>query len=212
MKNCDIVKDILPLYVDGVVSEETKELVEEHLRVCENCKKELEDLTQMLPKLKVDVEEEVEVFKKVKSQINRKKYIAASISIALTLMVVVIGYMIYENVGVVNEYFTPMDEVFVIGSQDQWILLEENLNFDSIFYQKKVTNHIVFETVVELRILDMNDEVIIDSLVIESGRRADLSVLKSNQEYQIYVKTKGESARILHFTNDKNEENLRKIK
>ncbi len=37
--NCNIIKDILPLYVDGVVSDDTKEIVEEHLEHCEECKK-----------------------------------------------------------------------------------------------------------------------------------------------------------------------------
>ena len=38
--SCDIVRDILPLYLDDVVSEETKEMIEEHLNSCETCKKE----------------------------------------------------------------------------------------------------------------------------------------------------------------------------
>lgn len=29
--SCDIIKDILPLYVDDVVSDDTKKMVEEHL-------------------------------------------------------------------------------------------------------------------------------------------------------------------------------------
>ena len=37
--SCHIIQDILPLYVDGIVSEDTKEMVEEHLRECESCRK-----------------------------------------------------------------------------------------------------------------------------------------------------------------------------
>ena len=29
--NCNIIRDILPLYLDDVVSDETKQMVEEHL-------------------------------------------------------------------------------------------------------------------------------------------------------------------------------------
>ena len=35
--SCNIIGDLLPLYVDGAVSEETKKLVEEHLAECEDC-------------------------------------------------------------------------------------------------------------------------------------------------------------------------------
>ena len=39
--NCEIIKDLLPLYVDKLVSEETKNIVEEHIEECDNCKSTL---------------------------------------------------------------------------------------------------------------------------------------------------------------------------
>ncbi len=42
--NCDIVKDLIPLYIDGCCSEESKKAVEEHIRNCDDCKKLLEDM------------------------------------------------------------------------------------------------------------------------------------------------------------------------
>ncbi len=45
MKNeCSYVKDILPLYYEGMVSEETAEFVKEHLASCEECRKRFEEL------------------------------------------------------------------------------------------------------------------------------------------------------------------------
>ena len=39
MKNdCNIVRDLLPMYIDGVVSEDSRELVEEHVAQCHACK------------------------------------------------------------------------------------------------------------------------------------------------------------------------------
>ena len=37
---CKIIRDLLPLYCDGVCSEESRKLVEEHLQSCEACKKD----------------------------------------------------------------------------------------------------------------------------------------------------------------------------
>ncbi len=37
--NCDVVKDLLPLYIDGCSSDESARLVREHLEKCEECKK-----------------------------------------------------------------------------------------------------------------------------------------------------------------------------
>ena len=38
---CNIIRDILPLYLDEVVSEDTREMVEEHLQTCEACRREV---------------------------------------------------------------------------------------------------------------------------------------------------------------------------
>ena len=37
-QNCHIIQDLLPLYVDDVLSEESKKFVEEHLKECEYCR------------------------------------------------------------------------------------------------------------------------------------------------------------------------------
>ena len=46
MKNipCEVIKDLLPLYVDDICSEKSKRLIEEHLAECEECYKYLEAL------------------------------------------------------------------------------------------------------------------------------------------------------------------------
>ena len=46
---CDVIKDLLPLYVDDVCSEKTKDLIEEHLTVCEECQKYYEALQESIP-------------------------------------------------------------------------------------------------------------------------------------------------------------------
>ena len=36
--DCDIIKDLLPLYEDNICSEKSKDLIEEHLIECEDCR------------------------------------------------------------------------------------------------------------------------------------------------------------------------------
>lgn len=47
--SCDIVKDLLPLYHDGVCSNDSKAMVEEHLAHCDSCKAELRTMVKELP-------------------------------------------------------------------------------------------------------------------------------------------------------------------
>ena len=37
-KSCELIKDLLPLYVDDVCSEESRKMVTEHLASCGNCR------------------------------------------------------------------------------------------------------------------------------------------------------------------------------
>ena len=46
--SCEIIKDLLPLYHDGVCSSDSKTAVEEHLAYCESCKAELRAMDDAL--------------------------------------------------------------------------------------------------------------------------------------------------------------------
>lgn len=50
MRNCNIVNDLLPLYVDGLLSQESITFVKEHLSTCKSCLKDYEGM-----KINVDV-------------------------------------------------------------------------------------------------------------------------------------------------------------
>lgn len=47
--NCNIVRDLLPLYHDGVCSQESRRAVEEHLTGCAACRQQLADMDAPLP-------------------------------------------------------------------------------------------------------------------------------------------------------------------
>lgn len=40
--SCEIIKDLLPLYLDRVCSNDSKVMIEQHLVECDNCKAELQ--------------------------------------------------------------------------------------------------------------------------------------------------------------------------
>ena len=43
---CDVIRDLLPLYVDEVCSEKSSEIVREHLLECDDCRSYYEELTE----------------------------------------------------------------------------------------------------------------------------------------------------------------------
>ncbi len=55
---CNVNKDLLPLYVDNVCSEESKSMVEEHLAGCEECQGYYDALREGIPEEKIAEEKE----------------------------------------------------------------------------------------------------------------------------------------------------------
>ena len=43
--SCAVTRDLLPLYAENMVEQETKVLIEEHLNECDDCKKKLSEMT-----------------------------------------------------------------------------------------------------------------------------------------------------------------------
>lgn len=89
---CTIVQDILPLYVDDVVCEDTKELVDEHISTCENCALLVNNMKKdiNMSSFAMDESENIKVVKKIKKSIKSRivKAIFATIAIIFGLYIV----------------------------------------------------------------------------------------------------------------------------
>lgn len=85
---CDVIQDLLLAYADGLLSEDSKTLVEEHLNTCKNCSKMLETI-QKTEKLEAG---SVNVLNKIKKKLLIKRIVTAVISVFLTLSIVVAAY------------------------------------------------------------------------------------------------------------------------
>ena len=72
MDNCNIIKDLLPLYAEGMVCSDSKELIEEHLANCEECRAELESLkTDIKPEEPAGEDKAIKsTLKKIKSRME----------------------------------------------------------------------------------------------------------------------------------------------
>lgn len=81
---CSVIQDLLPLYVDEVVSDDTKLLVNEHLLICEICKNEYE---QMKGTLYVPIENKATLFSQFEKRWNRKKWLLIFGSVLTTTLI-----------------------------------------------------------------------------------------------------------------------------
>ena len=91
-QNCNIVRDLLPLYVEKMLSADSQTFVEEHLKECEDCRKELESLKQGDSSVSIvkDHTDEAIPIKKVKKKLSKKKALTIITAVVLTLATIIV--------------------------------------------------------------------------------------------------------------------------
>lgn len=88
--NCGIIKDLLPLYVDQVCSDDSKELINAHLPECENCKSYLNSLRASQDVEAAAYDEEKEQ-RKVKMMRGMKKKIVSRNILVAVFTILILG-------------------------------------------------------------------------------------------------------------------------
>ena len=91
---CSVVRDLLPLYVEDMVSTETAQYVKSHLAECPECQAELESLTAgegltAIEKKPVEDAAKAKPFKKMMKRMNRQFY---SIAYAALIFLIFLGF------------------------------------------------------------------------------------------------------------------------
>ena len=101
--SCDVIEDLLPLYVDDMVSEDSRQLVEEHLKECTTCQKMMEEMKKenSLGHGKeglADAERKaIEPLKKIRRKIRRKRIAAVLMAAVLVAATGGIGHYWYYD-------------------------------------------------------------------------------------------------------------------
>ena len=104
--NCNVLGDLLPLYADDVVSEDTKRIVEEHLAECEEC---AEKYAQMKREIDEDIrlkaaEAERSALLAAKKKIRKKRIITAIFSCIIGVIVIAATVYILNNIRIPVAY------------------------------------------------------------------------------------------------------------
>ena len=87
-KDCSIVQDLLPLYAEDMLREETKEFVDGHLAQCAACRAELDALKADVKPVPVSAQP----LRDLKRQLRRKKLTAVLLAVTLALTLAAAGF------------------------------------------------------------------------------------------------------------------------
>lgn len=142
---CDVIKDLLPLYAEGMTSEDSRVLVDEHICGCESCQKVLAEMGEQTP---IPVEADPKSLAYVKRMIIRKRIMSvmASLLSLVTLASFVVTFLftpfqltkeqalddfyVREDGAVVVDYSSAVVDRMFYGRDDNRYLIEYSTRYD----------------------------------------------------------------------------------
>ena len=107
--SCGIIKDLLPLYVDQVCSDESKELINEHLPECKECKSYMDSLRESQAVEAVAYDEETER-RKVKMMLEMKKKLLFRNILVAAFTVLILGAAATSGIRYLKRATVPISE------------------------------------------------------------------------------------------------------
>ena len=96
--DCNIIRDLLPLYEDNVASQETQELIRAHLVDCLDCREELRKMRTPISLPPAEDEEAVKRFLEYREEVRRKqngkiiRFVTAVTAVVTVLIVFLLWY------------------------------------------------------------------------------------------------------------------------
>lgn len=104
---CNIINDLLPLYIDEVCSEESCNAVSEHLKECKQCKSEYENLSKRTPSFNIN---ESNLLLKIAKRWKKTKLLAFITGLAAIIFILTTCLSVYlyatQEIPVASEDIT----------------------------------------------------------------------------------------------------------
>ncbi len=105
--SCNVVKDLLPQYVENLLSPESEKEVAEHLKDCESCREIYRQMNSPEP-IAIEALREVDYLKKVKHE--RIKILAACVLTVLAVVACSV-FFLHQQRGISRQYAAKADEM-----------------------------------------------------------------------------------------------------
>ena len=154
MNNCNIIKDLLPLYKENLLSEESKIFVEEHLKSCPDCENLLKDEIQIKKK-------ESKPLDFIENRIRKETRFATLAAIALlgSILIFIISflhtprhleyekglYRVYRSDDVYTVEFSDKVSGIDYSDMEDTIYLDAyTTKYDQIFNKRRLRKSLTF--------------------------------------------------------------------
>ena len=177
--NCEIIKDLLPLYTDKACSKETMDAVEEHIHNCPVCEAELIKL-QSAPDISSSVDEDIDkAVKKANKRIKKikKKAVLKTLSITMSILLVV-GLLAYLIIPVKVAYHNYCNDGYLYslcGLIDIEIGNKQDINYKGKFADIYINDTLGSYTSTEIETGN--------KIIFEDGKELYITYIPTIKEY-----------------------------
>ena len=140
--SCNVIKDLLLIYGDESVSEDTRKLVEEHLESCEECRKYFDGINysmEMANEIKnqdINEEKQTQSIKRGFAKIRKRWIVSIVLVVALVPVFIFGGRLTINQINQSGLRFTNIDEVLLCR---KFIKAIEKHDFDKMYSLMDVT-------------------------------------------------------------------------
>lgn len=178
MNNCQIIKDLLPLYKEELLSEESKTFVENHLKTCPECENLLKDQIQIEIK-------ETKPLDFVEKRIKKESryFTLAVLALIGSILIFIISYLntprhfehekdlykVYKSKDIYTvEFSDKVSGIDYIDTEDAIYLDAYTTKYDEIFNKERPRKSLTFHKDKLKTVLYQNHESM-PNMVIGSG-------------------------------------------
>lgn len=139
MKNrlpCELIRDLLPSYIENLTSDVTNNLIEEHLDTCEECKRVHDSMREPLEKSE-DIEELQEIdFLKTARKKTRKIIFGISLAVVVIVTALVIAKEYFVGTQISSEYVACYVDVKENTLELSGRIVDEKLDISKVQFQE----------------------------------------------------------------------------
>lgn len=148
MTDCDVIRDLLPLYADDLASAHSRALIEAHVKECDACRSLMERMCAPMEPEPVD---EAQAYaRSVRVQKRKNRWLLA-FACGLTALVCLVGYWLY-----MEYHFSGKNSV--VTSTDPEMILSEMPELELTAAEKELA-HIIMENPAIQKALGMEQPV-----------------------------------------------------
>lgn len=196
---CDVIRDLLPLYHDGVCSEESKNLVEGHIAVCADCKDVLHELKEETPQDDMEAVHTLATIGKAWRKSNKKAMIKGLFIATMgciILVIAVLGLTCWHGIPVDSEHLQVVQvaqlfngriacKLGVLDDKDGFGYYKYTLTEDGKLYMTPLRSIITRRNIWQYAVIQINPENLSGIPGIPLGSKACAIYLGTPEDYHL---------------------------